>query len=195
MLTKRDLLVRSVAFATSAAAAGKSMPARAQGGVSPTEARAIAKEAYIYGFPVVDNYRIQYAYFVDTKNPEYKAPWNHIWNSARLFSPADKAIQTANSDTLYSMVGADLRAEPLVLSVPAMEKDRYFSVQLIDYYTQNFDYIGTRTTGNGGGRSCSPGRAGRVRHQGVSTSYFARRPNWHSPVIAHSSSTPVTSTT
>jgi hypothetical protein len=49
------------------------------------------------------------------------------------------------------MVGADLRAEPLVLTVPAMEKDRYFSVQLIDYYTQNFDYIGTRTTGNGGG--------------------------------------------
>jgi hypothetical protein len=125
--------------------------ANAQTGTTPTEARAIAKEAYIYGFPVVDNYRIQYAYFVDTKNPEYKAPWNQIWNSARLFSPADKAIQTANSDTLYSMVGADLRAEPIVLIVPAMEKDRYFSVQLIDYYTQNFDYIGTRTTGNGGG--------------------------------------------
>ena len=49
------------------------------------------------------------------------------------------------------MVGADLRAEPIVLTVPAIEKDRYFSVQLIDYYTQNFDYIGTRTTGNGGG--------------------------------------------
>jgi hypothetical protein len=38
-----------------------------------------------------------------------------------------------------------------VLTVPAMEKERYFSVQLIDYYTFNFDYIGTRTTGNGGG--------------------------------------------
>jgi hypothetical protein len=126
-------------------------PANAQTKVSPAEARAIAKEAYIYGFPVVDNYRIQYAYFVDTKNREYKAPWNRIWNSARLFTAADKAIQTANSDTLYSMVGADLRAEPLVLTVPAMEKDRYFSVQLIDYYTQNFDYIGTRTSGNGGG--------------------------------------------
>src|SRR5580704_5528780 len=119
--------------------------------VTPAEARVIAKEAYIYGEPIVDNYRVQYAYFVNTKNPEYKAPWNHIWNSARLFSPADKAIQTANSDTLYSMVGADLRAEPIVLTVPAMEKNRYFSVQLIDYYTQNFDYIGTRTTGNGGG--------------------------------------------
>jgi hypothetical protein len=123
----------------------------AQAGVTPAEARVIAKEAYIYGEPIVDNYRVQYAYFVDTQNREYKAPWNHIWNSARLFTAADKAIQTANSDTLYSMIGADLRAEPIVLTVPAMEKNRYFSVQLIDYYTQNFAYIGTRTTGNGGG--------------------------------------------
>jgi hypothetical protein len=125
--------------------------AHAQAGVSPAEARAIAKEAYIYGFPIVDNYRIQHAYWVDKTNPEYKGPWNQIWNSARLFSPADKAIQTPNSDTLYSFIGADLRAEPLVLTVPAIEKERYFSVQLIDYYTFNFDYIGTRATGNGGG--------------------------------------------
>jgi hypothetical protein len=119
--------------------------------ITPAEARIIVKEAYIYGEPIVDNYRVQYAYFVDTKSPEYKAPWNHIWNSARLFSPEDKAIQTANSDTLYSMIGADLRAEPIVLTIPKIEKGRYFSVQLIDYYTQNFDYIGSRTTGNEGG--------------------------------------------
>jgi hypothetical protein len=125
--------------------------AQAQANVSPGEARAIAKEAYIYGFPIVDNYRIQHAYWVDRSNPEYKGPWNQIFNSARLFTPADKAIQTPNSDTLYSFIGADLRSEPLVLTVPAIEKGRYFSVQLIDYYTFNFDYIGTRTTGNGGG--------------------------------------------
>src|SRR5881392_2262981 len=119
--------------------------------ITPAEARAIAKEAYIYGFPIVDNYRIQHAYWVDRTNPEYKGPWNQIWNSARLFTPADTAIQTPNSDTLYSFIGADLRSEPLVLTVPAMEKERYFSVQLIDYYTFNFDYIGTRTSGNGGG--------------------------------------------
>jgi hypothetical protein len=59
--------------------------------------------------------------------------------------------QTPNSDTLYSFIGADLRSEPIVLTVPAMEKERYFSVQLIDYYTFNFDYIDTRTTSNGGG--------------------------------------------
>jgi hypothetical protein len=125
--------------------------AHAQAGVSPEEARAIAKEAYVYGFPIVDNYRIQHAYWVDKATPEYKGPWNQIWSSARLYTPADTAIQTPNSDTLYSFIGADLRSEPLVLTVPAMEKERYFSVQLIDYYTFNFDYIGTRTTGNGGG--------------------------------------------
>src|SRR5882757_2136513 len=125
--------------------------AGAQTNVSPTEARALAKEAYIYGFPIVDNYRIQHAYWMDKTNPEYKGPFNQIWNSASLFSPADKAIQTPNSDTLYSFVGADLRSEPLVLTVPAIDKERYFSIQLIDYYTFNFDYIGTRTTGNGGG--------------------------------------------
>jgi hypothetical protein len=125
--------------------------ADAQTGVSPAEARAIAKDAYVYGFPIVDNYRIQYAYWVDKTTPEYKGPWNQIWNSARVFTPADTAIQTPNSDTPYSFVGADLRSEPLVLTVPAIEKERYFSVQLIDYYTFNFDYIGTRATGNGGG--------------------------------------------
>src|SRR3954462_113006 len=128
-----------------------SSAARAQGGISPAEARPIAKEAYIYGFPIVDNYRIQHAYWMDKTNPEYKGPFNQIWNSARVFTPADKAIQTPNSDTPYSFIGADLRSEPLVLTVPAIEKERYFSVQLIDYYTFNFDYIGTRTSGNGGG--------------------------------------------
>ncbi|APO72698.1 hypothetical protein IE4872_PD02186 (plasmid) [Rhizobium gallicum] len=119
--------------------------------VTPEEARAIAKEAYIYGFALVDSYRIQYAYFVDEKNPEYKAPWNQLKNIPRVYTPADTAIQTPNSDTPYSMIGMDLRAEPMVLTVPKIEKDRYFSIQLIDAYTFNFDYAGSRTTGNGGG--------------------------------------------
>src|SRR3954454_117255 len=125
--------------------------ARAQTNVTPAEARAIAKEAYIYGFPMVDNYRIQYGYFVDRQNPEFKAPWNQIRNIPRVFTPADTAIQTPNSDTPYSFVGMDLRAEPVVLTVPPIEKERYFSAQLIDAYTFNFAYIGSRATGNGGG--------------------------------------------
>src|SRR5688572_20341173 len=119
--------------------------------ITPAEARAIAKDAYIYGFPMVDNYRVQYAYFVDQTNSEYKAPWNHLVNTPRVYTPEDTAIQTPNSDTPYSFVGLDLRAEPVVITVPPIEGRRYFSVQLIDAYTFNFAYIGTRTTGNGGG--------------------------------------------
>ena len=128
--------------------------------ITPAEARAIVKEAYIYGFPLVDNYRIQYGYFVDRQNPEFKAPWNQLKNIPRVYTPANTAIQTPNSDTPYSFVGMDLRAEPMVLTVPPVERERYFSVQLIDAYTFNFDYIGSRTTGNNGG------------------SYLVAGPNW-----------------
>ena len=118
---------------------------------TPAEARAIAKEATIYGFPLVDNYRIQHSYFVDRNSPEFKAPWNTLVNNARVYTPDDKAIQTPNSDTPYSYVGADLRAEPLVFTVPAVEKGRYYSLQFIDQYTFDFAYVGSRATGNGAG--------------------------------------------
>jgi hypothetical protein len=119
--------------------------------LTPAEARAIAKEATIYGFPLVDNYRVQYSYFVDRGGAEYKAPWNTLSNTARVYTPDDKAIQTPNSDTPYSALGADLRAEPLVLSVPAIDKDRYYSLQLVDMYTFDFAYVGSRATGNDAG--------------------------------------------
>jgi hypothetical protein len=115
------------------------------------EVRAIAKEAYVYGFPLVDSYRIQNSYFVDRSGPEYKAPWNSIFNNARVYTPEDKSIQTPNSDTPYSYVGADLRVEPLVLIVPVVEKGRYYPLQFIDMYTFNFAYVGSRSTGNGAG--------------------------------------------
>ena len=62
-------------FTTLLVACAAVLPAHAQTLVSPTEARAIAQEAYIYGYPMVDSYRIQHAYFVDRDNPEFKAQW------------------------------------------------------------------------------------------------------------------------
>lgn len=115
------------------------------------EAREIAREAYVYGFPIVDSYRIQHAYFVDRGNAEFKAPWNSIGNVGRVYTPADRAIQGPNSDTPYSFLGADLRGEPLVVAMPEVERDRYYVAQFIDMYTHNFGYVGTRTTGNGAG--------------------------------------------
>ena len=125
--------------------------AQSSGAVTPEQARAIAKEAYIYGFPMVDSYRIQYSYFVDSHSPEYKGDWNQVHSIARVYTPADTAVQTPNSDTPYSMLGADLRTEPLVLTIPPIGQDRYFSVQFVDAYTYNFAYLGSRTTGNSGG--------------------------------------------
>src|SRR5947207_12445805 len=112
---------------------------------------------------MVDNYRVQYGSFVDRQNSEYKAPWNQIHNIPRVYTLADTAIQTPNSDTPYSFVGMDLRAEPIVLTVPQIEKERYYSIQLIDAYTFDFDYIGSRATGNELVASSSPGRIGKVR--------------------------------
>jgi hypothetical protein len=113
--------------------------------------RSIAKEAYIYGYPMVDGYRIQYGYFVDKMDPEYKGQWNEIHNIPRVYTPEDKAVQTPNSDTPYSFVGADLRTEPIVLTVPEIPEGRYYSIQFIDAYTFNFAYAGSRTTGNEAG--------------------------------------------
>ncbi|MFN2233184.1 MAG: DUF1254 domain-containing protein, partial [Anaerolineales bacterium] len=119
--------------------------------ITPQEAKEIAKEAYIYANPLVDSYRAMYSWFVDKQSPEYKAPLNRIGNVPRVFTPDDRAVQSPNSDTPYSFLALDLRSEPIVLTVPKIEKDRYFSIQLIDLYTHNFDYIGSRTTGNDGG--------------------------------------------
>jgi hypothetical protein len=49
------------------------------------------------------------------------------------------------------MLWLDLRAEPMVLSVPAVDKKRYYSIQLIDSNTYNYGYIGSRATGNEAG--------------------------------------------
>ncbi|TFF14386.1 DUF1254 domain-containing protein [Pseudomonas sp. BCA14] len=118
---------------------------------TPTEARAIAKEAYLYGYPVVEMYKTLYTQAVDKGGANFKAPFNHIGNTAQVVTPKDTAIPTPNPDTPYSFVWMDLRKEPQVLTLPKIEDNRYYSVQLIDLYTQNIAYLGTRSTGNNGG--------------------------------------------
>ena len=45
----------------------------------------------------------------------------------------------------------DLRTEPIVVIMPKIEENRYYSGQMIDLYTYNFAYLGTRSYGNDGG--------------------------------------------
>jgi hypothetical protein len=112
---------------------------------------AIAEEGFIYGLPLVMNYAVMQEFAVNTNSGQFKAPFNEINNQHRVATPEDTAVVTPNSDTPYSMCWLDLRAEPMVISVPAVEKERYYSVQLIDGNTYNFGYIGSRATGNAAG--------------------------------------------
>jgi len=115
------------------------------------ETKAIAEEAFIYGLPIVMNYAIMYEYAVDRNSGQFKAPFNQIENEARVFTYKDTAIITPNSDTPYSLLWMDLRAEPIVLSVPAVDKSRYYAVMLCDGNTFNYGYIGSRATGSEAG--------------------------------------------
>jgi hypothetical protein len=116
--------------------------------LTPAEAKEIAKEAYIYGFPLVLNYKTMYSYTIDNKSSEYKGDFNQLGCAARVYTPEDKAVITPNSDTPYCMGWMDLRADPVVFTIPEIEKDRFYEVQLIDLFTHNFAYISTVAKGN-----------------------------------------------
>jgi hypothetical protein len=135
---------------TSAIAAALLTTARAAE-LTPAETKAIAEEGFIYGLPIVMNYGVMYDYAVDKNSSQFKAPFNRLYNMQRVATPEDTAIVTPNSDTPYSLGFMDLRAEPIVISVPAIEKSRYYSVQLCDGNTFNYGYIGTRATGSEAG--------------------------------------------
>lgn len=153
MLTKRDLL-HSAAMAALVATAARSTVAVAQSKAewpSLIEAKDIAEEGFIYGLAIVMNYAVMYEYAIDRNSGQFKAPFNQIKNEPNVFTYKDTAIVTPNSDTPYSFAWLDLRAEPVVLSVPAIDPKRYYSVMLCDGNTYNFGYIGTRATGSEAG--------------------------------------------
>jgi hypothetical protein len=115
------------------------------------ETEAIAQDGFIFGLPIVMYYTSAYELFVDPTSSQYKAPVGQLFNEARVFTPKDTAVITPNSDTPYSLLEMDLRAEPTVISVAAVPKPRYYSVPLTDANTFNYGYIGSRTTGAGPG--------------------------------------------
>ena len=124
------------------------VPGMAEDRLARGEVKAIAEEVIVYGFPMVMNYGVIYEAFIDTTSSQYKCPINQLYNTARVFTPKDTAVVTPNSDTPYSFFCDDLRSEPVVFTVSEVEKGRYYSVQLVDFYTCNYGYVGSRSTGN-----------------------------------------------
>mgnify|MGYP002354026700 CR=1 FL=1 len=131
--------------------AAKKDAANAVPSPSVAEVKAIAEEGFVYGLPIVMDYGVMYEYIIDKDSGQYKAPFNTVYNEHRVFTWEDTAIPTPNSDTPYSLLWMDLRAEPMVISVPAVDRKRYYSVMLVDGNTFNYGYIGSRATGSDAG--------------------------------------------
>jgi hypothetical protein len=115
--------------------------------ITPKQAKAIAEEAYIFAFPMIDHYKMMFATAMYKESGAYEAPFNVLFNNAKLNGPQDTIIVRPNNDTFYSGVFLDLSKQPQILSVPAITDGRYYSFQIIDMYTHNIDYVGTRKTG------------------------------------------------
>ena len=79
------------------------------------ETKAIAEAGFVYGLPIVMNYAVMYEYVIDKNSGQWKMPFNTLFNDHRVFTYEDTAVVTPNSDTPYSMLWMDLRAEPMVI--------------------------------------------------------------------------------
>ncbi|MBI3230868.1 MAG: DUF1254 domain-containing protein [Burkholderiales bacterium] len=112
-----------------------------QASLTVDQARRAAYSAFIYGLPMVENYVLMY----DKAVKEGSVGFNVLKSEARLYSPADRDVVTPNNDTAYSMAWMELRPEPLSLAVPSIPANRYWSFQFVDYFTNNFEYVGRRT--------------------------------------------------
>lgn len=119
--------------------------------ISLSKVEGIAKEAYIYAYPMMQHYKVMYRSAIIGREGAPPKKFNRFSHRRKLLGPNFKLIVGPNNDTIYSSVWLDLRAEPLVISVPAVPDDRYYSLQLIDLYVNNFSYIGQRTTGSKAG--------------------------------------------
>jgi hypothetical protein len=108
------------------------------------ELTALAKEAYVYTFPLYAMYRARYDALERSGAP------NRFQHARTLATPASRAVTAPNNDTLYSSAWLDLSQGPLVLHVPDTA-GRYYSLAFMDFYTNNFAYVGRRTTGTKAG--------------------------------------------
>ena len=149
-MLKRDLIRAGALAGLGALALPRPVLAQASR-PGPIGAFEAAEAAFVFGLPIVMNYTVQYEFAIDRNSGQFKAPFNTVWNDAQVFTWRDTAVPTPNSDTPYSMSWLDLRAEPVVISVPDVPAGRYFSVQVCDGNTYNVGYIGSRATGQGAG--------------------------------------------
>ena len=109
----------------------------------------LAAEAYIYGYPLVYSLGEIGSFVAGGDRFPMKAPYNAFGHARALAGPAFKFV-TPNNDTLYSIAMCDVRQGPLALHVPDTA-GRYYVLQFVDAWSNNFAYVGRRATGTAEG--------------------------------------------
>ena len=105
--------------------------------------------SYRYALPAFEMARLRFHQVFDASNPT-RVPVNTLTHARRLADPSSRAVTTPNNDTLYSSASLDLTKGPVRIDVPDFGA-RYYSIALMDVFTNNFAYIGRRTTGTAAG--------------------------------------------
>jgi hypothetical protein len=90
--------------------------------VSDAEAQAIAKDAYVYSYAMLESYQTWRTQTVDKSANGYIGGFNAYRHYSASATPDTHDIVSPNNDTPYSWAWLDLRAEPMVVSVPAFQR-------------------------------------------------------------------------
>jgi len=107
--------------------------------------------AVVAGYPLLESVRTCHVQTTPGAAAYGRAPFNHFGHSAERWTDRDRDIVTPANDLLYSNAWIDLRSGPVVITVPP-QTGRYFVLELLDTYTNNFHNIGTRNVPQQGGR-------------------------------------------
>ena len=118
-------------------------PAPSPADVSAMDDAELATTAFVGGYPLVVTMRT-------LRNLGALVGTNSLFWQTELAGPASRVIVAPNRDTFYSVAVLDLRAEPMVLTLPEIT-DRYVTYQFLDAWTDSFAYLGTRATGGRAG--------------------------------------------
>ena len=110
---------------------------------------ALAADAYVYGFPLVFDLRAVDGFTREGMGSLAPASFNSFSHASKLAGPQDRFV-SINNDTIYSIAQVDVSGGPVLLRVPDTA-GRYYVLQFVDAWTNNFAYVGRRATGTAAG--------------------------------------------
>lgn len=146
-MDRRALMIGSGAALLASTPAGRAA-------AGPGADEAAAQNAWLYALPIIEMAATR------ARHMSQGIPSNHLFHARKLADHSSRTVTNPNNDTVYSIAWLDLTPGPVTLTIPPMG-ERYYSVAVMDMYTNNNVVLGSRTIGNAGGvfTLCGPGQA------------------------------------